>query len=93
MGKGVIIMVPEIALTPQIINIFSNRYGSKIAVFHSAMSQGQRMDEYKRVKEGKATIAIGTRTAVFAPFSDLGLIIIDEEQEHTYKSENFIGVA
>ncbi|MBR4072630.1 MAG: primosomal protein N', partial [Clostridia bacterium] len=87
MGKGVIIMVPEIALTPQIINIFSNRYGSRIAVFHSAMSQGQRMDEYKRVKEGRATIAIGTRSAVFAPFSNLGLIIIDEEQEHTYKSE------
>jgi len=87
MGKGVIIMVPEIALTPQMIEIFSQRYGNKIAVFHSAMSQGQRMDEYKRVKQGKAKIAIGTRTAVFAPFTDLGLIIIDEEQEHTYKSE------
>ena len=86
-NKGVIIMVPEIALTPQMINIFSSRYGNKIAVFHSAMSLGQRMDEYKRIKQGKATIAIGTRSAVFAPFSELGLIIIDEEQEHTYKSE------
>ncbi len=86
-GRGVIVMVPEIALTPQIINIFSSRYGDKIAVFHSAMSIGQRMDEYKRIKSGKATIAIGTRSAVFAPFNDLGLIIIDEEQEHTYKSE------
>jgi len=87
MDKGVIIMVPEIALTPQIIEIFNKRYGSRVAVFHSAMSQGQRMDEYKRVKEGRATIAIGTRSAVFAPFADLGLVIIDEEQEHTYKSE------
>lgn len=86
-GKGVIVMVPEIALTPQMIDIFTNRYGNKIAVFHSAMSQGQRMDEWKRIKNGDALIAIGTRSAVFAPFSDLGLIIIDEEQEHTYKSE------
>ena len=87
MGKGVIIMVPEIALTPQIINLFSERYGDKIAVFHSAMSIGQRMDEYKRIMQGKALIAIGTRSAIFAPFEDLGLVIIDEEQEHTYKSE------
>jgi primosomal protein N' (replication factor Y) len=86
-NKGVIVMVPEIALTPQTINIFANRYGNKIAVFHSAMSQGQRMDEWKRIKNGDALIAIGTRSAVFAPFSNLGLIIIDEEQEHTYKSE------
>ncbi len=86
-NKGVIVMVPEIALTPQTINIFANRYGNKIAVFHSAMSQGQRMDEWKRIKNGDALIAIGTRSAVFAPFHNLGLIIIDEEQEHTYKSE------
>lgn len=86
-GEGVIIMVPEIALTPQMIKIFSERYGSKIAVFHSAMSLGQRMDEWTRIKQGKALIAIGTRSAVFAPFEKLGLVIIDEEQEHTYKSE------
>lgn len=86
-GEGVIVMVPEIALTPQMIKIFSERYGSKIAVFHSAMSLGQRMDEYNRIKQGKALIAIGTRSAIFAPFSKIGLIIIDEEQEHTYKSE------
>ncbi|MBE6809933.1 MAG: primosomal protein N' [Ruminococcaceae bacterium] len=86
-GEGVIIMVPEIALTPQMIKIFSSRYGSKIAVFHSAMSLGQRMDEWRRIKQGKALIAIGTRSAVFAPFKKLGLIVIDEEQEHTYKSE------
>lgn len=86
-GRGVIVMVPEISLTPQLISIFTARYGDKIAVFHSAMSMGQRMDEWQRIREGRALIAIGTRSAVFAPFKELGLIIIDEEQEHTYKSE------
>lgn len=86
-GRGVIVMVPEIALTPQTLNIFHKCFGSKVAVFHSAMSQGQRLDEWKRVKNGDAKIAVGTRSAVFAPFSDVGLIIMDEEQEHTYKSE------
>lgn len=86
-GRGVIVMVPEIALTPQTLNIFHQRFGSSVAVFHSAMSQGQRLDEWKRVKNGDAKIAVGTRSAVFAPFEDVGLIIIDEEQEHTYKSE------
>ncbi len=86
-NRGVIVMVPEISLTPQLISVFTSRYGSTVAVFHSAMSMGRRLDEWKKVKEGKALIAIGTRSAVFAPFSDLGLIIIDEEQEHTYKSE------
>ena len=85
--SGVIVMVPEIALTPQTIGIFSRRYGDKIAVFHSAMSLGQRMDEYKRIRQKKALIAIGTRSAVFAPFDNLSLVIMDEEQEHTYKSE------
>ncbi|MBR7071711.1 MAG: primosomal protein N' [Clostridia bacterium] len=86
-GKGVIVMVPEIALTPQMIRIFCSRYGKQIAVFHSAMSLGQRMDEYKRIAGGHAKVAIGTRSAVFAPVQNLGLIIMDEEQEHTYKSE------
>lgn len=86
-GRGVIVMVPEIALTPQMLRIFTERYGDKVAVFHSAMSQGARLDEWERVRSGKALIALGTRSAVFAPFNNLGLIIIDEEQEHTYKSE------
>ena len=86
-GYGIIVMVPEIALTPQTVELFSRRYGEKIAVLHSDMSAGQRADEYKRLKTGKATIAIGTRSAVFAPVNNLGLIIMDEEQEHTYKSE------
>ncbi len=87
MNKGIIVLVPEIALTPQMISLFGSRYGEKIAVLHSAMSIGERMDEYNRIKSGIATVAIGTRSAVFAPVQNLGLIIIDEEQEHTYKSE------
>ncbi|MBR4762093.1 MAG: DEAD/DEAH box helicase, partial [Clostridia bacterium] len=86
--RGVIIMVPEIALTPQMINLFSSRYQSKVAVFHSAMSLGQRMDEYRRIAMGKALIAVGTRSAVFAPLDRLGLVILDEEHESTYQSEN-----
>lgn len=86
-GKGVIVMVPEIALTPQTLGIFYSHFGDSVAVFHSALSAGERIDEWKRVKNGDAKIAIGTRSAVFAPFSDLGLIVMDEEQEHTYKSE------
>ncbi len=86
-NKGVIVMVPEIALTPQTLGIFYSHFGDKIAVFHSALSAGERIDEWKRVKKGEAKIAIGTRSAVFAPFKNLGLIVMDEEQEHTYKSE------
>lgn len=86
-GKNVIVMVPEIALTPQTLNLFRSRYGTDVAVFHSALSAGQRMDEWKRVKNDDVRIVVGTRSAVFAPLENLGLIIIDEEQEHTYKSE------
>lgn len=85
--KGIIVMIPEISLTPQFISLFYNRYSDKVAVFHSALSLGERLDEWKRVKRGEAKIAVGTRSAVFAPFESIGLIIIDEEQEHTYKSE------
>lgn len=87
-GRGVIVMVPEIALTPQLISIFKGRFGQDVAVFHSALSMGERLDEWKRVKKGIAKIAVGTRSAVFAPFEDIGLIIMDEEQEYTYKSES-----
>ncbi len=86
-GRGVIVMVPEISLTPQTLDLFHARYGDKVAVFHSALSAGERYDEWKRVRQGKASIVVGTRSAVFAPFENLGLIIMDEEQEHTYKSE------
>lgn len=86
-GRSAIMMVPEIALTPQIVDKFCSYFGDTIAVFHSALSLGERMDEWKRVKRGEARVVIGTRSAVFAPVQDLGLIVIDEEQEHTYKSE------
>lgn len=85
-GKNVILMVPEIALTAQVINLFKAHYGSKVAVFHSALSMGERMDEWTRVKNGLAKIAVGTRSAIFAPVNNLGLIIMDEEQESSYKS-------
>lgn len=86
-GKSVIVMVPEIGLTPQTLSLFCKRYGSNVAVFHSALSVRERLEEWKRVRSGKAKIVIGTRSAVFAPLENVGLIIIDEEQEHTYKSE------
>lgn len=87
-GKGVIAMVPEISLTAQTIAAFKAVFGGDIAVFHSGLSLGERMDEWKRVRRGEANIVVGTRSAVFAPIKDIGLIVIDEEQEHTYKSES-----
>ena len=87
-GKQVIVMVPEIALTPQMMSIFKGRYGDRVAIFHSALSAGERKDEFRRVQDGLVQIALGTRSAVFAPFQNLGLIVMDEEQEHTYKSES-----
>ena len=86
-GKSVIVMVPEIGLTPQTLSLFCKRYGSNVAVFHSALSVRERLEEWKRVRNGEAKIVIGTRSAVFAPLENIGLIIVDEEQEHTYKSE------
>lgn len=86
-GRGCILMVPEISLTPQALSIFYSRYGDRVAVVHSGLSAGERLDEWKRIKNGGADLVIGTRSAVFAPVKDPGLIIIDEEQEHTYRSE------
>lgn len=87
-GKSAILMVPEIALTPQMLQTFSSYFGERIAVLHSALSMGERYDEWKRIRAGEARVVIGTRSAVFAPVSDLGIIIMDEEQEDTYKSES-----
>lgn len=87
-GKSVIVMVPEISLTPQSLALFHRRYGRRVAVFHSGLSLSERLDEWKRVRRGEVSIAVGTRSAVFAPFDHLGLVIMDEEQEHTYKSES-----
>ena len=86
-GKGVIMLLPEIALTPQTLKIFSLRYGDRIALVHSGLSSGERYDSYVRIKEGKADLVIGTRSAIFSPVKNLGLIVIDEEHETTYKSE------
>lgn len=86
-GRSVIVMVPEIGLTPQTLDLFCRRYGSTVAVFHSALSLRERLEEWKSVKSGSAKIVIGTRSAVFAPLENIGLIIVDEEQEHTYKSD------
>ena len=86
-GKGVILLLPEISLTPQTLEIFCSRYGERVAIIHSGLSAGERFDTHKKIKEGRADVVIGTRSAVFAPIRDLGLIIIDEEQEHTYKSD------
>lgn len=86
-GQSVIVLVPEISLTPQTVNLFSSFYGDEVAVIHSSLSNGERFDEWRRMYEGRAKICIGTRSAVFAPFNNIGLIIIDEEQEHTYKSD------
>jgi len=87
-GKSSILLVPEIALTPQMIYIFSSHFGDGIAVLHSSLAVGERYDEWKRIKNGSARVVIGTRSAVFAPCENLGIIIIDEEQETSYKSEN-----
>ena len=87
-GKRVIMLVPEIALTPQTVNIFCSRYGEKVAVIHSSLSQGERLDAWRRIKRGDVDLVIGTRSAIFAPVENLGMIVIDEEHEHTYKSES-----
>ena len=86
--KQVLVLVPEISLTPQTLDLFLQRYGDRVAVLHSGLSVGERMDEWKRIRRGQADVVVGTRSAVFAPLDSLGLVIMDEEQEHTYKSEN-----
>ena len=88
-NKTSIILVPEISLTPQMIDRFISRFGKdEIAVLHSKLSLGERYDEWNRIKEGKAKIVIGARSAIFAPIKNLGIIIIDEEHDSSYKSES-----
>ncbi|MBR3714964.1 MAG: primosomal protein N' [Clostridia bacterium] len=86
-GRQVIVLVPEIALTPQTVGTFCSFYGDRVAVWHSGLSAGERYDTWRKITSGGADICIGTRSAVFAPFEKLGMIVIDEEHEHTYKSE------
>lgn len=87
-NKDSIILIPEIALTPQMVSRFKGRFGKDVAIFHSRLSDGERFDEWMRVKMGKVKVAIGARSAVFLPFSNLGMIIIDEEHETSYKSDS-----
>ena len=87
-GKQAIVLVPEIALTPQTVGRFRARFSDEIAVLHSRLSAGERFDEWRRIRLGRANVAVGARSAVFAPFERLGLIVVDEEHEGSYQSEN-----
>ena len=87
-GKAALLLVPEIALTPQLLGLMAAWFGDTVAVLHSSLGMAERYDQWKRVRAGQARIIVGTRSAVFAPCEELGIIILDEEQEHSYKSEN-----
>jgi primosomal protein N' (replication factor Y) len=86
-GRGAIVLVPEIALTPQTVQRFASRFGARIAVLHSALSDGERFDEWHRIRTGEAVVVVGPRSAVFAPVKNLGLIVVDEEHEPSYKQD------
>ena len=86
-GRSAMLLVPEIALTPQLLSVLAAYFGDQVALLHSSLSAGERADQWKRLKNGDAKVAVGTRSAVFAPCQNLGLIILDEEQEHSYRSE------
>lgn len=87
-GKSAIMLVPEIALTPQMIERFKGRFGRNVSLFHSRLSPGERYDEWFRIKRGEVSLVVGARSAIFLPIHDLGLIIVDEEHENTYKSDH-----
>jgi primosomal protein N' (replication factor Y) len=87
LGKEALVLVPEISLTPQLVNRFRIRFGDAIALFHSRLSPGERYDGWRRIQQGKVKIAIGTRSAIYAPFTRLGIIIVDEEHDASYKQE------
>ena len=87
-GKQAILLVPEIALTPQLLGLMAAYFGEQVAILHSSLGAAERYDQWKRVRSGDAKVVVGTRSAVFAPCPNTGLIILDEEQEHSYKSEN-----
>lgn len=87
-GKEAIVLVPEISLTPQMVNRFKGRFGSEVAVLHSALSAGEKYDEWRKIHRKEVKVAVGARSAVFAPFENLGLIVMDEEHEGSYKQED-----
>ncbi|MDD4716401.1 MAG: primosomal protein N', partial [Oscillospiraceae bacterium] len=87
-GKSAMLLVPEIALTSQLLQMASSSFGNGVALLHSSLRAGERYDEWKRIRSGEARVVVGTRSAIFAPLQNLGLLILDEEQEYTYKSES-----
>lgn len=87
-NKDAILLVPEISLTPQTVNIFKSHFGSVVAILHSGLSDGEKYDEWRKIEKGEVSIVIGARSAIFAPFKNIGIIIIDEEHSATYKQEN-----
>lgn len=88
MGKSAIMLVPEISLTPQIVDRFVTRFGENVAILHSGLSDSERYDEYRKIMEGKVRIVVGARSAIFAPLKNLGIIVVDEEHTSTYKQDN-----
>ncbi len=88
MGKTALLLVPEISLSTQLVERFYQRFGSKVAIFHSALSEGEKYDEYQKITNGEVDIVVGTRSAIFTPLNNLGIIIIDEEHSENYKQEN-----
>ena len=87
-GRQVLLLVPEISLTPQMIERVSSRFGSELAIYHSGLNDQEKYEQYRKVKSGKASIVVGTRSAVFLPFENLGLIVMDEEHDSSYKQDN-----
>jgi primosomal protein N' (replication factor Y) len=87
-GRSALVLVPEIGLTPQISRYFRAWFGEEVAILHSALSRGERFDQWRRIREGQARVVVGTRSAVFAPLADLGIIIVDEEHDSSYKQED-----
>ncbi|HEY8368818.1 MAG TPA: primosomal protein N', partial [Thermodesulfobacteriota bacterium] len=87
-GRGAIVLVPEISLTPQLVGRFTRRLGDRVAVLHSGLSDGERLDEWRRVRRGEAPVVVGARSAVFAPVEPLGVIVVDEEQEGSFKQDD-----
>ena len=88
MGKSAIMLVPEISLTPQILKLFRSRFGDRVAILHSGLTEGERFDEWQRILYGEATVVVGARSAIFAPVKNVGMIIIDEEHDGSYISES-----